>query len=332
VHVVEISLYSHRAEVHDFVTGVPGSFEKTVAGIRHLVACGVDTHVKTPTLRVNEDEVAAYLDFVSSLGVTYTLDPEDLMPREGGDRAPESFSRSLAGRARLFDDKRLASDEPLAPRPERSLSDTLCGAGDSFHVEANGELRPCTMLEVPLGNVLVEGASAAREHNETLRKMLALRWRDVHGCRDCDLRAYCGRCYAAALAEVGDALAPYTSACANARQTYELTFGAPIKIVATADRNPEIGPYQQRGAHEFDTITDVVTAADEARARELGWVRRAGGKRSKPAPVRAGELVQIRRPGKQAKWVRVPESSAALADKQQQATLAFGANAPEAAT
>jgi len=161
VHVVEISVYSHRAQVHDFVTGVPGSFDKTVAGIRHLVGAGVDVHMKTPTLSLNENDVAEYIEFANELGATFAFDPTMLMPREGGDRAPEQFGRSEAAHVRMLSDSRLGRGAH-GVRPPRPLSSTLCGAGENVHIEPNGELRPCTMLELPLGNAAREGVKHAR--------------------------------------------------------------------------------------------------------------------------------------------------------------------------
>ncbi len=298
VHVVEISLYSHRAEVHDFVTGVKGSFDKTVAGIRHLTALGVDVHIKTPTMSLNEDEIDAYIAMAEQLGVTFALDPGHMMPRENEDRAPEVWSRSAKGFKRIMGDERLAGAAP-APRPQKPLGATLCGAGENVHIEPNGELRPCTMLDVPLGNAAREGVRAARDGNDALHALLGLRWADVHGCRDCDLRAYCNRCHAAALAEVGDALAPYPSACADARTAYEVAHGEAPHIAAATARDSSVGPYRQAAGHRFEIIDDVVTAADDALAARLPWLRRLQGGLPAPAQhAQPGELIQIRRPGR----------------------------------
>ncbi len=57
----------------------------------------------------------------------------------------------------------------------------------------------------------------------------------------------------------------------------------------------------------FETIHDVITPEDDARAEALGWTRAAPS-----APVepwyKPGELVQIRRPGKRPKAENVPMS------------------------
>lgn len=324
VHVVEISLYSHRAEVHDFVTGVPGSFERTLGAVRRLVAAGVDTHVKTPLMNLNEDGVDAYIALAGALGASFTLDPASLMPREGGERAPTRFNRSAASLRRVFDDPRLGGGA-RGERRARPLSAPPCGAGESIHVEPNGELRPCTMLELPLGNAL-GGIHVARETDPRLKGVLALTLGDVHGCRDCDLRAYCHRCHAAALAEVGDALAPYPTACADARSYYELATRREPRVIEPPAHGPGVGPYREIAPGTFEAFADVVTAADDALAARLGWVRRSTPLDAAPERARHGDLVQIRRPGRrQARGERMPSRVELGAHGRTQAhTLASG--------
>lgn len=295
VQTVEISLYSHRAEMHDFVTGVPGSFEKTVAGIRHLRTAGVDVHIKTPTMSVNEHELDSYIEFVSALGSTYSVDAGALMPREGGNLLPLAFNRSEATFVRIQHDPKL-TPRKIAPLPQKPLSSPLCGAGANVHVEPNGELRPCTMLELNLGSAIGEGVGAARE-SKTFSELTALRWSDVHGCRDCDLRAYCSRCHAAAIAEAGDALAPYPTACAKARSRYEVDENVTPLVISRDGRGENLGPYRRISAHAFETIDDFVTTQDDALAIRLAWVRRAQLQSQPVAHAAPGALVQIRRPG-----------------------------------
>lgn len=309
VHVVEISLYSHRAAVHDFITGVPRSFERTVAGIRYLAELGVDVHVKAPVMAVNEAEVDALRAFALELGATsFAADPSMLMPREGDDRSPERLSRSQASYEALLagDPNRRAPAAP-GPHPRAELAQPLCEAGTSLHIEPNGELRPCTMLDVSLGQA-TEGVAAAREHNEARRELRALAWKDVHGCRGCDLAGLCARCFAAARTEVGDALAPYPRACASARSRYRVHAGAAPEIVPGPDGRADVGPYRHVEGHRFEVVPDEITAEDDALAARLGWVRRAAGALPDPGPrVRPGELVQLRRPGgKRARMLAVP--------------------------
>lgn len=48
-----VSLYSHRAEVHDAITCVKGSHAQALQAIRNLQACGAEVHVNTVISRFN---------------------------------------------------------------------------------------------------------------------------------------------------------------------------------------------------------------------------------------------------------------------------------------
>ena len=271
VQEVQISLYSHRAEVHDAITRVPGSWERTVNGARALMEAGCKVVLKSPLMSVNADEIDAYIDFVSGLGADYMLDPH-VDPREDGDRSTEQL--------RIDDETYLrARQHPrLSPGPAKkgggALDRSVCGAcSGNVHVEANGELRPCTQLTVPVGNAL-EGVRDAWSQNEEGRAIRKLTWADLHGCRECDLRPYCSRCFANAQVEAGDALGPYETACHKAKLQYRLVHGAPPRIAPAPElgRDGSIGPYREE-AGGFRCIEDVVTDADRALAQAHGWIR-----------------------------------------------------------
>jgi radical SAM protein with 4Fe4S-binding SPASM domain len=233
-----------------------------------------------------------------------------MMPREGGNRAPEAFTLSDEARVAIRRKVRVSegSDglEPsLAARP---MDMSPCGAGRSIHVEPNGELRPCTMLEFDIGHALHDGVREALVTNERGRTLRSLTWRNLHGCRDCALRASCTHCYASALADRGDALGPYTNGCRNARLNYEIRIGRAPQIVAPPGRDPQLGPYREITPGVFEPFADTITQADDALAEQLGWVRKSADSLDTAAlAARPGELIQIRRPGrKKFKIERVP--------------------------
>lgn len=301
VEAVEISVYSHRAETHDFVTGVKGSFERTLAGIRALVAAGVMVVIKAPVMSLNEAELEAYVAMAKELGAHHAFAPGHLHPKEGGARDHQMFSRSDGVYRELMARANAAGDLPKAKGAVRKREDQRpCGAGGSVHVEPNGQLRPCTLLEVDLGSVRPHGVARAREQSAELAGIRSLTWQDLHGCRECDLSAFCGHCYAHALSETGDALGPYPSACREAKTSYEVTTGKTSDQVATDSDRPEptLGPFRVLANGRCESKPDQVTEADRALAQRLGWTQRKEGPvPSVSALAKPGELVQLRRPG-----------------------------------
>ena len=110
---VQISLYSHRAEVHDAITKLPGSFAHTIKGARLLRANGVRVIFANVLMKHNVDDYAEVQALAAGLGVEYSVDPT-ITPMLDGDRsilglniAPEELEQvfrdsTLVGNAEEF--------------------------------------------------------------------------------------------------------------------------------------------------------------------------------------------------------------------------------------
>lgn len=312
VQEVQISLYSHRPELHDWVTRVPGSWQKTVDGAKALLAAGVAVVLKSPLMSFNADEHREYVEFVSSLGADYSLDPV-VDAREDGDREPERLRIDRATYLRVMRDPTLA--HPRSTARAKDLSRSVCGAcSGNVHIEANGEMRPCTQLDVPVGNVMRQSVRDAWNENQDALAIRVLTWAEIHGCRECDLQPYCVRCFATARVEVGDALAPYPSACARALSEWELAHGRALRVHASGERDGRLGPYREVAPGELEPFEGTRTPEDDARALQHGWIRQPASPASSGERVAPGALVQIRRPGaSRVRSERVPGPAATSA-------------------
>ncbi len=293
---VQISLYSHEPAVHDGVTQVPGSFERSVAAARHLRDHGVGVVLKSPLMSMNADAVDEYVDFVQGLGVDYQLDPGFVEPRENGDATPEQYRMDDAHFVSVQRHPRLAGSSLARESFTRPLDKSVCGAcSGGVHIEANGEMRPCTMLQVPVGHAVRDGVREAWEHDPAATDIRATTWADLPGCRDCDLRHACTRCFATARVEAANALLPYRTACRAARLNHEGVTGVSPEIRAGERDDTSIGPYRLVSDGLYETIEVRWTDADQARTDRGGWIRPPDAlvqlrRRTKPAedPVATG--------------------------------------------
>ncbi|QQR90687.1 MAG: radical SAM protein [Myxococcales bacterium] len=269
VHEVQISLYSPDAQKHDTITGVKGSWNKTVDAIRYLVAEKVSTLVKTPAMKENVHDYASYVELVESLGARHMVG-EGISAREDGDRAPSEHDLDHEDIIALRKARGTAAQDRHIP-----ITHAPCGAcQQSVHIEANGEIRPCTQLQVPLGDARQDRLSDVYAEGSEVKFIRSLRWADIHGCRDCDLRHYCKRCYASALAENGDALGPYLEACRKALTEYQLIKNKKFRLVKDGQVLSEAvtGPFKQRTNELIECVEDHLMSEDKQLRARHSWI------------------------------------------------------------
>lgn len=297
IRAAEISLYSVDAKIHDWTTQVPGSWEKTTRAIRYLTEAGVPVLMKTPLMSTNAQEFQAYDQLARRLGASQLMSP-DLKAREDGDRAPERLRSSDEDAVEVlrqggYFEGRIASPLPAEERPP-------CGACRQLHVEANGEVQPCTLLDVPLGNLRKRSMEEimASPDAQFLRD---IRWSDLEGCDRCAIASHCGRCHAQSLREVGHALRPYPSACRRTLLVWDEVHGTDTSALREAE---QLGPFDLRS----DGAVVAMGAPPESRTRgDLpAWVSQMA--RPTEALVAPGQLVQISRPGSKPKPESVPKA------------------------
>lgn len=224
---VGVSLYGATAETHDGITGVPGSFERSVEALRGLRAAGVPCRVSNVLMRDNFDEFEAVLDFSKSLGCGYTADPQIRPATNGDDNALADRRLGVKELRQFFSHPAIAaaSTEGLVVGSDAVFPATAmnCGAGRAWAtIDASGNVIPCVGLVEPWGNIRDAGFT------EIWRSEMAERFRarmaaPLNKCSGCDLVSYCTRrCPWMADAEDGDMCGPSSYACEVAELLREM--------------------------------------------------------------------------------------------------------------
>ncbi len=209
---VEITLYGMSRETYEKVTGVPGSYDKCIAGVKRLAARGVPLKLKTMALAWNQHEVPAMQEFARGLGVSFVFDGL-LNPRVdcGANRNGElQLSAEELVKLDLADPERMRDFEEFCrsfvPAPEDTVESEhvyQCGAGQtSFTVDPYGMLQMCQLSRRSGFDVRTE--SFARGWNEVFPVLRERRWQSHSICRRCNLISLCGSCPGAAEMETGD--------------------------------------------------------------------------------------------------------------------------------
>jgi AdoMet-dependent heme synthase len=299
---VDISLYSDQAGEHDAVTRVPGSWAKTVQGIRWLREKRVNVTLKfTATSRSTVtaqrlQELARELD-------SHLLVSEHVTAGEGGRSEPTQLRRQPSDALMGVAEPELDATSMLATKP--------CGVGGQLSVRSDGQVQPCAQLSTPMGHI-GDGATglAASAESDVAQFFRQVTWNDLHGCRDCDVRVHCKRCFASAVGEAGDMLAPYRGACELAVARYRKLSGKQVLLLpapnhaGSQDRDPAVGPYRREPDGNLRPVPDRLTAHDRLLVARHPWLRPSrqalessacGANATQHATQHDSGLVQLRR-------------------------------------
>jgi radical SAM protein with 4Fe4S-binding SPASM domain len=218
---VEISLYGMTRETYEKVTGIPGSYDKCLAGIARLVARGIPLKLKTMALTWNRHEVEAMHAYARGLGLDFKFDGL-LNPRVdcGANRngelqltAAQVLALDLAEPGRLAEFRDFCAQ--FVPRGDAPVAHErvyTCGAGEtSFTVDPYGRLQLCQLSRRAYFDL--KQGSFAEGWNEYFPKLRARTWQTGAVCRTCNLMALCGSCPGAAEMEHGDPEAVVAQFC-----------------------------------------------------------------------------------------------------------------------
>ncbi len=225
---VELSVYSHKPEVHDAVTRTDGSHQMTLNAAKFLLDQGIRTVFKMPVMNVNVADAQALIDLAESLGASCILDPQ-ILPAESEAREPRHYGLSIEQLADFLSQDRIKQVLFGAERgacrvfDERRINpkDRICNIGEQeIHIGAFGEVSPC-MLYPPVANVRMKSLSEIWWNNPEIARLRRLCWGDQLECMQCDLRAHCSPCLAMSLMEGAEERACNSISCMLAKAIKE---------------------------------------------------------------------------------------------------------------
>ncbi len=222
---VEVSLYGATALTYEKITGVPGSFEKCLSGIRRLLDREVPVRLKTVLMTHNNHEFFDIEKMAEKFGVKFRFDAA-IFPRLNGDQTPVCLrvSAEEAVKKEFSDAERKNQwNGFLEEYRTQPVSDNLyrCSAGvTGFYVDPSGSLKPCLMAN---STVFDLGAGSFLEGwNEITKRIRARRAAADFKCSSCEKLLFCGYCPAFFELENGreDICSEYICSIGNHRSRY----------------------------------------------------------------------------------------------------------------
>jgi len=222
VEQVQISVYSHRPEVHDGITKLPGSLRRTIEAIRFLKLQGLKVTMANVLMTGNLFDNQGVMSLAKDLGVSYTLDPT-ITPKIDGNTAVLALRAPGAELRRVFRNEELVGNvaEFCAPpaAPDEDVMDGYpCSAGHtSCYISPYGDVFPCVQFPLPSGNLRREKFVEIWRHSSALKEVRSIRARDLTTCSTCSHVGSCSRCPGLAYME-GNMRGPSSADCEKSFQ------------------------------------------------------------------------------------------------------------------
>ena len=228
---IEVTLYGGTQETYERLTGIPGSFEKCLRGVRLLRERNLPLKLKTVALTINRHEIWEMHRFAKEeLGVEFKFDAM-MSPRIDCSQSPlavrlkpeEIVELDMDDPARVAEYQRIAVQ--FAPPPTASGEVYSCGGGvDSFAIDPAGRMSICVLSHVDTYDLRRGSFADGWAHFlKRVRHKAATR---LTKCTTCALKSLCGMCPANGELEMGDPESPVDFLCQVAHlraHTFDIT-------------------------------------------------------------------------------------------------------------
>ena len=212
IRVVAMSIYSAEPEVHDAITKVRGSWQRTVDAARYLRDVGVPVMFKCVLMNGNEHVARAMKELASTVGAGIEFSFDIKGDNEGSDALME---------LNIDLDERIAVHDCVYPNlvdadalPMFSPDQHTCLAGNaSCYVSPDGTVQPCLDWEETAGNIRDHSFGEIWRSSPVFRRARLIRRTSFSGCSDCSNFNVCELCPAKSQRETGSTTGPAPSKC-----------------------------------------------------------------------------------------------------------------------
>ena len=222
---IYISLYGATAEVHDSITQVKGSFERTIAIAKKLIENKVSVVFQMMILTINYRHVNDMIALAETLGADYRVGLS-IINKNNGDSSPQQYAVSDIETVKeiisISKTKFISMDKESAVQ-KTDLKSSICGAGtSSVCISPDGNVYPCVSLKIKIGNIFSKSLKAIWNSKERKDVLDSLIWEKAEKCPDCKYVDYCPHCVGISHLENGRMLSCNNCDFLLAKASYEI--------------------------------------------------------------------------------------------------------------
>ena len=229
--LVQVSLYAMQPDIHDAITKIKGSWQRSMNAIAKLRQKGIPVKIACPVMRENASNIVELIKFAQDTDIEFEpsfvisarcdQSDDNLVHR----LSAEEFDRMV--KTLLLEVPTFAKEYFMRKVPAYTvdydfiefLNSPLCPAGHlGLYVTAGGDITVCPQLQgQPIGDIFGVTLKEIWEKSEWLKRLRSLTNGCFETCMDCTYSDFCHRCYAVNHTETGSILKIPKEICEQAR-------------------------------------------------------------------------------------------------------------------
>ena len=199
---VQTSLYSMNKDVHEYITKMPGSYEKTINGIMLLKEHNIPLQISCPIIKQNQNEYDDVVEWGKKNNIRVSSDYVIIGQYD-------SSTQNLDNRLNICDVERIirkkVNDDPnyvyeieneADKRKSLTPDDYICSVYHStICIAENGNLYPCAGWQgYIIGNIRDISLEELWSTSKKIKCLRELRRRDFPKCVNCSEKEFCTMC------------------------------------------------------------------------------------------------------------------------------------------
>lgn len=206
--IIQTSLYSMDPLIHDTITTVKGSWQKTKDAIEKLVAADIPIQISCPLMKANKNGYTEVLEYARKLKIKAQtdyimmarsdLDTENLANRLSLEETADVIRDIVRFDTKYFEETLIQTppSEDYLLDKERFMARPVCGVGyDNCCITANGDVYPCAGWQsFILGNVYKQPLKYIWENSPKIKELRNITQASFPQCIECEAQNYCSRC------------------------------------------------------------------------------------------------------------------------------------------
>lgn len=198
---VQVSIYSMDASIHDSITKVKGSFERTKSALMKLKELNIPLQISCPVMKQNLDSFTDVIAFGKENNIavavnhvifgSYDHTNSNLENRLSLDEVELAFDKQSSD-----DDYMGALCDLAKEKLKLTKQDSICTICQYYIcVSAEGNAFPCAgWQDKIIGNLNILSLREICENSKEMKALKQIKWSDFPKCIECEDRGYCTVC------------------------------------------------------------------------------------------------------------------------------------------